>query len=445
MTIQVGGNTVITTDRIVQLTNGATASRPASPTTGQLFYDTTVAKLIVWNGTAWKEAVASGGDAPALWAWGRNADGRLGLAVDIVNRSSPVTVVGGYIDWILISAGQGHSGGIRADGSAWFWGSNSYGKLGNNTAVTRSSPVSVVGDFKWVHISAGGSHSSGIRSDGTMWSWGNNLDGGLGFNNGASNTARSSPVSVVGGFTDWIQVDAGGYFQTVALRANGTAWTWGRNSFGQLGTNDTTNRSSPVSVVGGFTDWVQVAAGRLFTSGVRANGTIWSWGINFNGQLGLNSTNSVSSPSSLVGGFTDWIQVSVGSYHQGGIRANGTAWGWGYNANGQLGDGSIVQKSSPVSVVGGFNDWIQISAGEQHNLAIRANGTAWAWGLNNNGQLGNSTLYPSNTSPVSILGGFTDWVQVSAGGKGFNGRHSIGLRSQPMAQNIRPGLQRNRF
>ena len=249
------------------------------------------------------------------------------------------------------------------------WGLNTYGRLGDNTVVAKSSPVSVVGGFTdWIQVSAGGYHSLGIRSNGTAWAWGRNNYGQLGDNTIVS---KSSPVSVVGGFTDWIQVSAGSG-HSLGIRSNGTAWAWGYNLNGRLGDGTQAAKSSPVSVVGGFTDWVQVSAGGSFSLGLRSNGTAWSWGLNSFGALGDNTTVSKTSPVSVVGGFTDWVQLSAGGTSFGlGLRANGTAWTWGYNTSGRLGDNTIVSKSSPVSVVGGFADWVQVSAGNAHSLAIR--------------------------------------------------------------------------
>jgi alpha-tubulin suppressor-like RCC1 family protein len=288
----------------------------------------------------------------------------------IVAKSSPVSVVGNFIEWIQISAGASHSLGVRANGTAWAWGYNANGRLGDNTAVSSSSPVSVVGGFTdWTQVSAGSSHSLGVRANGTAWAWGLGTTGRLGEN---AITTRSSPVSVVGGFTDWIQLSAGSQ-HSLGIRANGTAWGWGDNSQGGLGDNTTVAKSSPVSVVGGFTDWVQVIAGYIFSVGIRSNGTAWAWGAGQYGRLGDNTITDKSSPVSVVGGFTDWIQVSAGNLgrHSVGVRSNGTAWAWGFNNLGQLGSNSTVSRSSPVSVVGGFTDWVQVSAGYRHTLAIR--------------------------------------------------------------------------
>jgi hypothetical protein len=218
----------------------------------------------------------------------------------------------------------------------------------------------------------------------------------------------------------WVIIDP--LLQPPSLTALPNAYAWGRNAFGQIGDNTTINKSSPVSVVGGYTDWIQVSVGGRHTLGVRANGTAWATGSSGGGRLGDNSTVSKSSPVSVVGGFTDWVQLSAGADHSLGIRANGTAWGWGVNGSGRLGDDTTTAKSSPVSVIGGFTDWVQLSAGDGHNLGVRANGTAWAWGIATNGVLGDGTTN-GKSSPVSVIGGFTDWVQVSAGVS-----HSLGLR-----------------
>lgn len=347
------------------------------------------------------------------WSWGFNNTGQLGDNT-IVNKSSPVSVVGGVGDWEDIDAGSCFISGIRYDGSIWSWGLNSAGQLGDNTTVNKSSPVSIVGGFTdWCQVSAGYCHSLGIRTNGTLWAWGCNTNGRLG-NNTTIN--RSSPVSVVGGFNDWCQVSAGGS-HTAAVRSNGTLWTWGYNNSGMLADGTTVNRSSPVSVVGGFNDWCQVAAGAQSTSAIRANGTLWAWGCNFHGRLGDNTTVNRSSPVSVVGGFTDWCQVGLGLSHAAAIRTNGTLWTWGSNYQFQLGHGTTYScsRSSPVSVIGGFTDWCQARAGYQHTSAIRTNGTLWSWGYNAFGQVGDGTATVFKNSPVSVVGNFTDWFRVSAG------------------------------
>jgi alpha-tubulin suppressor-like RCC1 family protein len=346
------------------------------------------------------------------FSWGSNGNGRLGNN-STIDRSSPVFVSGGIKNWTSVSSHPigSHVLAIRADGTAWAWGSGGSGRLGDNSTLNQSSPVSVVGGFTdWIQVSAGSTHSLGVRANGTAWAWGGGANGKLGDN---STVAQSSPVSVVGGFSDWTQVSAG-TDHSLGVRGDGTAWAWGSGSQGVLGDNTTTQKSSPVSVVGGFTNWTQVSAGNSHSIGVRLDGTAWAWGSGGSGRLGDNSTVAQSSPVSVVGGFTNWTQVSAGLYHSMGVRSSGGAWAWGNGANGRLGNNSTTNRSSPVAVSGSFSDWIQVSAGITHSSGVRSSGTAWAWGFNGQGQLGNNSTV-DRSSPVSVVGGIGDWVAVSSG------------------------------
>jgi alpha-tubulin suppressor-like RCC1 family protein len=351
--------------------------------------------------------------ASEIQAWGGNPCGVLGTN-SIVSLSSPVSIVGGFTDWCNVSAGRCHSLGVRQNGTAWAWGNGAEGRLGDNTVTNKSSPVSVVGGFTdWCQVSGGFYHSLGVRCNGSAWAWGAAVFGILGDN---TTVSKSSPVSVVGGFTDWCQISASSS-HSLGVRQNGTAWAWGRALYGRLGDNTAVDKSSPVSVVGDFTDWCQLSAGHQHSLGVRQNGTAWAWGRNSAGTLGSNNIVSRSSPVSVVGGFTDWCQVSAGYNHSLAVRQNGTAWAWGYNTCSKLGDNTLVSssKSSPVSVVGGFTDWCQVSAGHQHSLGVRQNGTAWAWGAGAFGRLGENAT-ANHCSPVSVVGGLTGWCQAAAGG-----------------------------
>jgi alpha-tubulin suppressor-like RCC1 family protein len=368
------------------------------------------------DGTAWSSDFTSAPQRIA-YAFGENTVGELGDGT-ITNRASPVSVVGVQY-WTQVSSGGDHSIGVDSSGAAWGWGCNLAGQLGDCTTADKRIPRRVVGNITdWHQLSAGHAHSVGVRKNGTAWAWGTNSSAQLGDN---TSTNKSSPILVVGGFTDWCSVSAG-YVHNLGVRQNGTAWGWGTNSSAQLGDGTTTVRSSPVSVVGGFTDWCQVSAGFRHSLGVRCNGTAWAWGYGATGRLGDGGVTSRLSPVTVAGGFTDWCQVSAGTSHSLGVRRNGTAWAWGCNGSGRLGNNTTVDSSSPVSVIGGFTNWCQVTAGNIHSLGVRTNGTAWAWGLNNSGQLGDNTT-TDKSSPVSVIGGFTDWCSVSSG---FC--HSIAIR-----------------
>jgi alpha-tubulin suppressor-like RCC1 family protein len=396
---------------------------------GTIFFVESLGIPVVANTGCWlglnNEVIRKDILQATAWAWGCNTTigaGQLGDGTT-VSRRSPVSVVGGFTDWCQVSAGGFHSLGVLTNTpfcqtGAQAWGNNCRGQLGTGNTFNRSSPVAISGFLDWCQVSAGKEHSLAVRQNGTAWAWGLGTCGRLGDD---TILTKSSPVSVVGDFTDWCQV-SGGDCHSLGLRQNGTAWAWGRGTYGVLGDNSTVAKSSPVSVIGDFTDWCQVSAGIQHSLALRQNGTAWAWGSNGQGRLGDNTIVSKLSPVSVVGGFTDWCQVSAGNSHSLGVRENGTAWAWGCNSFGQLGDDTITSQSSPVSVVGGFTDWCQVSAGGFHSLGTNQEGLVWAWGCNGYGQLGDNTTV-SKRSPVSVVGDFTDWCQVSAGYK-----HSLGLR-----------------
>ena len=389
----------------------------ATLNTGKLYY-VSADEILYWSaGDSWRSIQITSRNF--AWSWGFNTSGQLGDNTT-VNKSSPVSVVGGFADWQKISSGRKHNVGLRTNSTLWSWGSNASYSLGDSTSVSRSSPVSVVGGFTdWCDISAGSYHNIGIKTNGTAWGWGRNNSAQLG--NGTT-TTRCSPVSVVGGFTDWCQI-SGGINHSTGLRTNGTAWAWGCNASGMLGDGTTVCKSSPVSVVGGFSDWCQISTNMCHNLAIRYNRSMWSWGCNTCGVLGDGTTVNKSSPVSVVGGFLDWCQASAGITHSIGLRANGTAWAWGCNSTGQLGNNTIVDRSSPISVVGGFTDWCSISAAFGNTVGLRTNGTAWAWGANVYGRLGDGTTV-SRSSPVSVVGGFTDWTQLS-----MNYQSALGIRA----------------
>jgi alpha-tubulin suppressor-like RCC1 family protein len=351
------------------------------------------------------------------YAWGQNNYGQLGNNTTSA-RSSPVTVVGGITNWTQLAGGGTHSLGVTSTGIIYAWGNNNYGQLGNNTTSARSSPVTVVGGItNWSQISAGGRHSLGLTSAGITYGWGNNSFGQLA---DGTSTSRLSPVTVVGGITTWSQIEAGDN-HSLGVISTGVAYGWGYNTVGTLGDNTITNRSSPVTVVGGITNWSQVAGGTQHSLGRTATGIAYAWGLNSSGRLGDNTTSARSSPVTVVGGITNWSQVGAGSNHSLGRTATGIAYAWGLNSSGQLGDNTTSDRSSPVTVVGGITNWSQVGIYDRHSLGIINTGIIYAWGYNSNGQLGNNTT-SSRSSPVTIVGGITNWTQVTAGRN-----HSLGL------------------
>ena len=388
---------------------------------GRIIYVKNEGEHYFSNGIFWSKDYSSdeGVMIQEAWAWGSNGNGRLGDGT-IVSKSSPVSVVGGITNWAQVSAGDDHSLGVTSTGIAYAWGSNGNGRLGDGTIVSKSSPVSVVGGItNWSQVSAGGYHSLGVTSTGIAYAWGANGEGRLG---DGTTVAKSSPVSVIGGITNWVQVSTG-FSHSLGVTSTGIAYAWGSNGNGRLGDGTIGSKTSPVSVIGGITNWSQVSAGGYHSLGVTSTGIAYAWGSNGHGQLGDGTTGTKFSPVSVVGGITNWSQVSAGRSHSLGLTSTGIAYAWGANGYGRLGDGTTVSKSSPVSVIGGITNWSQVSAGYRHSLGVTSTGIAYAWGSNGNGRLGDGTTI-ARTSPVSVVGGIANWFQVSAGGS-----HSLALQS----------------
>ena len=348
-------------------------------------------------------AIYSGAE---LYAWGRNTHGSVGDNTT-VNRSSPVQI-GALLTWSQVAAGEWHTASVKTDNTLWVWGRNNHGQIGDGTIVSRSSPVQIGALTTWYQVAAGNYHTAAVKTDGTLWSWGRNFFGRLGDN---TTINRSSPIQV-GALTNWSQVTAGDY-NTAAIKTDGTLWSWGLNNSGQVGDGTAVSRSSPVQI-GALTNWSKVAAGFTHSISVKTDGTLWGWGGNTTGQLGVGNTISRSSPVQ-VGALTTWAKVAYGSRndHSAAIKTDNTLWLWGYNNNGQLGDNTVANKSSPVQI--GLLAWSSVSTGSRFTSAVKFDDTLWSWGENDAGQLGLNILTTDKRSSPVQVGALTNWYEVSSG------------------------------
>jgi alpha-tubulin suppressor-like RCC1 family protein len=351
----------------------------------------------------------------STWAWGDSASGQIGNGTLGNSFTFPVSTKGNTKTFCKITAGIGNnifsdfSVAIDKNGRAWGWGYNNYGQLGDNSTTLRYTPVSVLGAVKtFCQISAGGSHILSIDKNGRLWSWGYNASGQLGDN---STTSRLTPVSVLGAVKTFCTI-CGGTNHSLSIDKNGRVWSWGLNTSGQLGDNSTTSRLTPVSVLGGVKTFCTIAAGFTHTLGIDKNGRVWGWGSNGNSQLGDNTTTQRNTPVSVLGAVKTFCQISGGILFSLGIDKNGRAWGWGGNGNGQLGDNSVTQRATPVSVAGTVKTFCKISAGNNFSAAIDKNGRVWAWGINTSGQLGNGTNISQRT-PVSVIGAVKTFCEIA--------------------------------
>jgi alpha-tubulin suppressor-like RCC1 family protein len=316
--------------------------------------------------------------------------------------------------WRQVSGSvQDYIGAVTYDGRMWMWGNNADGELGLNDIVHRSSPTQVGSGTNWQCIStyvAG--FTNAIKTDGTLWTWGYNSEGQLGL---SDTIHRSSPVQV-GTLTNWKYIPLVSY-QACAIKTDGTLWTWGRSAAGELGLNDQVNRSSPVQV-GTDTNWRSVVRAVIATVAIKTDGTIWSWGSDVNGTTGTGFTNFTPIQ---IGTLNNWKSVTAGYYAVVATKTDGTLWAWGSNGSGELGLGDTTNRSSPVQV-GTLTNWKTPYCNIGQSSAIKTDGTLWAWGDNGNGRLGLGDT-TARSSPVQVTSISGPWRQA-----GFTFTMGYGLR-----------------
>jgi alpha-tubulin suppressor-like RCC1 family protein len=333
------------------------------------------------------------------WTWGRSNDGQKGQN-DTVQRSSPVQVPGNYQ---YVSYGPGSSTAIKSDGSLWGWGDGAAGILGQNNNISRSSPTQIGTDNNWKSLQWGNACCWGLKNDNTLWAWGSNPDGQFGSGNV---TQRSSPIQISG---IWSELQDGGTGSMGALKSDGSLWRWGANNNGELGDNSRVYRSSPIQLPG---TWNSMSGGNGVMAAVNTDGELWSMGRNFAGVLGQNQSPSntrYSSPTQIGTG-TDWSTVHMVKYFGGALKTDGSLWVWGNNEYGQLGLRTRNTPdengySSPTQVPGA---WSNLKSYNNGFVASKSDGSLWIWGGAFEGLLGLNQSYPDSSlgqsSPCQIPG-----------------------------------------
>ena len=357
------------------------------------------------------------------YGWGNNSYGQgNGTSSD----SSTPLPISCFSSVNSLSGGGLHSLGLKSDGTVWTWGYNFDGELGNGTTTNSLTPVQVSGLSGITAIAGGEIFSLALKSDGTVMAWGFGGEGEMG--NGTT-TSSSTPVQVSS--LSGVTAIAAGEGHALALKSDGTVKSWGDNWAGQLGDVTTTNRSSPVTV-SGLTGVTAVASGWYHGLALKSDGTVWAWGANNAGQLGNGSTLYYSSAPVQVSGLTGVTAIAGGAMYSLALKSDGTVWAWGANNYGQLGNGTTTNSSAPVQV-SGLTGVAAIAAGSGHGLALKSNDTVWCWGYGGNGQLGNGASTNSST-PVQVSG-INKVFSISAGGF-----HSLALtRPAPKVSSISPG------
>jgi regulator of chromosome condensation (RCC1) repeat-containing protein/Regulator of Chromosome Condensation (RCC1) repeat protein len=323
---------------------------------------------------------------------------------------------------VQVSAGGAHILVLKSDGTVWARGNNWFGQLGNGTDTASSTLIQVPGLTGVVQVSAGGFHSLALRSDGTVWEW------------GLWGPADYLTPTEVPGLTGVTKI-AGGDGFSLALRSDGTVWAWGNNYYGDLGDGTTTASSVPVQV-SGLSQVTSIAAGidsalAIRTQGITTIKTVWAWGGNSSGQLGDGTLGNHLTPEQVTGIKAPSVTgISVGQKFAVALGSDGSVWAWGADDAGQLGNAPTASPvTRPVETTGMDSGITQVSAGANHVLALKSNGTVLAWGDNSEGELGTgSTASVAGAVQVSGLAGVT---QVSAGAEYSLAIHPAQLVSLP--------------
>jgi len=353
--------------------------------------------------TTWTGVVSFGEDACALGpageasCWGNNENGQLGVG-DTASRSTATAAMTAS-KFAALAVGRNHACGIDTAGALLCSGRNANGQLGtlNTTPSTVFAPIVTTGKpyagLTWKSVAAGDDHACAIASDASLWCWGLNTSGQLGL---AANPATGTLGQVLPADTkNWKSVVAG-QFHTCATRADGAMWCWGRNVEGQIG--DGTAQSGAHVPFNLGTGWSNtIAAGVNHTCGIKVDGTVWCWGKNSNSQLGDNTTVDKLAPQQ-VGLDTDWAGLWVGNSTTCARKASSTLWCWGWNGYGQLGLGDLGNRKVPAQV--GNQLWKDLRVGYNHTCGLRSDGTLWCWGSGEFGQNAMGDGWP--LGPVAI-------------------------------------------
>jgi RHS repeat-associated protein len=404
-----GSSTTYSSDAQGNRTNttapGSITSSFSHDQNNQLTSTSTVSPTVTTQVSAGYDQTLALRNDGTVWAWGNNGSGQLGNGT---TTSSLIPVqVKNLTNVIAVSAGYQYSAALESDGTVWTWGNNAYATLGNGTTTNSNVPVQVSGLTGVTQISAGGFTMAALKSNGSVVDWGDNIYGTLGNN---STTSSSTPVAV-SGLTGVTSISTGFWFFESAVTSTGTLWTWGDNTYSELGigtrTPPVTYSKVPIQVTS-LSNMKSVSAGGLHMLALSNTGTVWAWGDNSKGQLGQPSNVANSNVPLQVSGISNPTAISAGTYSSYALTSTGPE-AWGTNANGELDNGGTAQQNSPIAMAG-TSGATQISGGATHVAILTTPGTVETVGGNGSGQLGNGSTTDSHV-PVAVSG----WNAINSG------------------------------
>lgn len=346
------------------------------------------------------QSVASGGRHSCaiginrrIYCWGADNDNQLGVVPSVLERPAPTGIAAGAV-FSFLAAGDAHTCATGADRLMRCWGNNDHGQLGLGSQGGTGFPMGLVAPFDFFEVAAGGNHTCASTINQTVVCWGANASGELGL----GDTVTTPTPTPVGGGLVFPGGVAAGDAHTCATTANGRAYCWGRNDFGQLGDSQTTRHTLPDSVHSFMFD--VLAAGGDHTCGVRSELTL-CWGANDRGQSGTGLPDSAVLVPTFVAGSLNLVAVTAGSAFTCGVTETGDAYCWGANDRGQLGDSTRTDRPAPTLVKGGLH-FQSLSAGDQHVCGVTVEGLIYCWGDGTSGQLGVSPPQSLSAFPIRI-------------------------------------------
>jgi alpha-tubulin suppressor-like RCC1 family protein len=349
-------------------------------------------------------------DYTEMFLWGAFQCGLL-LEGSYIQRqlSSPVREFTRGLSWCAVSVGRFGGSALKTDSTLWSWGRNTDGESADGTTGgLKFSPVQeICSATNWCNVghSLIGGRTAAVKTDGTLWGWGAGPVGD------GTATNRCSPVREFCSATNWRLVSSGD--STSAIKTDGTLWSWGNGACGRLATGNVLTSNSPVQEITSSTNWINVKLFRFGGSAVKSNGTLWSWGNNCLGTLGNGNVVNVSSPVQEFCSATNWCVVSAGDRSMSAIKTDGTLWSWGRSPN--LGNGTLVDSCSPVQEFCSATNWCALVSMTVSTSAIKTDGTLWSWGAGVNATIGDGFV-TDRCSPVQEFSSSTNWRFITNSG-----------------------------